>query len=262
MNNTNQILIEKYIEGTLTAQELTDFEFKLTTDAQFAQEVNDLKDFVAAVQVFGRNELKQELQAIAEAEPLPQDVLPPTETTNSPEKKLRRVGRSYRRLIGIAAAILLAATPIMLLNSRQASPEKLFAGYFKAYPNVEAPIVRDATNKTPLEQALFTYEKKDYNNAIRQLIKIKPTDKNQEAVMFYLAMSHLASSNAPEAIKHFKMLQTQTVSGTYQKQTQWYLAMAYLVNKEIESCKNILKLLTKEENFYQKKAGELLEKLK
>jgi hypothetical protein len=129
--------------------------------------------------------------------------------------------------------------------------------YFEPYPNVAAPIVRNATAKKPLEQALLLYEQKNYAAAITQLSALS---QQTEAVRFYLAMSHLSNGNAKAAIKHFAALKGN-VSASYQKQTLWYLAMAHLANQDVNACKNVLKQLTSEDNFYQKKALELMKQL-
>lgn len=258
MNSTNQLLIEKYIEGTLSDQEQAEFELKMLSDADFAREVNYTKDMVLATQVFGRSELKKELQRVANAEPLPSDLLSITrEDTQAAEGQSPRMRRIYQRFAGVAAAIVLIFAAGWWFTQKRTSPESLFVSYFEPYPNVAAPIVRNATAKKPLEQALLLYEQKNYAAAITQLSALS---QQTEAVRFYLAMSHLSNGNAKEAVKHFTTLK-DNVSASYQKQTLWYLAMAHLANKDLKACKKVLKPLTTEDNFYQKKALELMKQL-
>jgi anti-sigma-K factor RskA len=258
MNSTNQLLSEKYIEGTLSDQEQAEFELKMLSDADFAREVGETEDIVVATQVFGRSELKKELQRVANAEPLPSDLLSVTrQDTQATEGQLPRMRRIYQRLAGVAAAIVLIFAAGWWFTQKRTSPESLFVSYFEPYPNVAAPIVRNATAKKPLEQALLLYEQKNYAAAITQLSALS---QQTEAVRFYLAMSHLSNGNAKAAIKHFAALKGN-VSASYQKQTLWYLAMAHLANQDVNACKNVLKQLTSEDNFYQKKALELMKQL-
>ncbi|EAY24444.1 hypothetical protein [Microscilla marina] len=261
MSNTNQLLIEKYIEGKLSAEEQTKFELRLVSDAAFAKEVNEAKDLLIAIRAFGRSGLKKELQGIANAAPLPSHIFSVIhdEEAKGSEGQNPRLGRSYWRIVSIAAAIVLICTAGWFFIRKETSPETLFISYFEPYPNVAAPIVRNGAVKKPLEQALLVYEQQNYVAAIDQLLAIaqkKPT----EVVSFYLAMSYLSNGNAPEAIKRFQALKDQ-VSASYQKQTLWYLALAFLADKQVDKCKSVLKQLMKEDNFYQKKATKLFKQL-
>lgn len=261
MDNVNQILIENYLEGKLTAQEKADFELRLTKDSELAKQYADLQDFMIAMQSFGRNELKQELQAIADMEALPADIFEQStqKKTRESDVKVRKI--SYRKLISIAAVILIITVPtLMLLNKQKMSPEELYQSYFEVYPNVAAPIVRSESPKNSLEQAMAIYEQKDYKGAIDKLQKIKVETKDKEAVGFYLAMAYLANGNTNQAIEKFQKLQQQSLA-TYQDQTTWYLALAFLSNKELEKSKTQLIKLSKKDSFYKNKATKLLKSL-
>ena len=261
MDNVNQILIENYLEGKLTAQEKADFELRLTKDSELAKQYADLQDFMIAMQTFGRNGLKQELKAIADMEPLPVDLFdqPAQKKTEKSDVKVRKI--SYRKLISIAAIILIITVPtLLLLNTQKMSPEELYQSYFEVYPNVAAPIVRSESPKTSLEQAMGIYEQKDYKGAIDKLQNIKVETKDKEAVGFYLGMAYLANGNTNQAIEKFQKLQQQSLT-TYQDQTTWYLALAFLSNKELEKSKAQLIKLSKKDSFYKKKATKLLKSL-
>ncbi|OJJ14286.1 hypothetical protein BKI52_43155 [marine bacterium AO1-C] len=263
MDNVNQILIEKYVEGNLTAKEKAEFELRLTKDTELAKQYAEMQDFMIAMQVFGRDELKNELKAVAEADALPADLFAETETsqkkTPKPKAKVRSI--SYRKMAGIAAVILAILVPtVMLLNNQQTPPEELYKRYFAAYPNMVAPIVRGNATQKPLEQAMEAYERGDYNTTIQKLQNITVPNDKKEGVQFYLAMAHLAKGEPNIAIAQFQKLQTQTLN-SYQDQTGWYLALAYLANKDIDSCKKQLQKLVAGDGFYKKKAKELLNKL-
>ncbi|HAS45168.1 MAG TPA: hypothetical protein DCS93_32090 [Microscillaceae bacterium] len=261
MDNVNQILIEKYVEGTLTAQEKAAFEQRLTKDTELAKEFAEMQDFMLAMQVFGRDALKSELKAVAEAEALPSDLFaePTEKKTAKSDAKVRSI--SLRKMAGIAAVILAILVPtVLLLNNQNTSPEELYTRYFEVYPNMVAPIVRGNTTQKPLEQAMEAYEAGNYGLAIQKLQNIVVSEDKKEGAQFYLAMAHLANGDAKVAIGKFQKLQTQTLTN-YQEQTQWYLAMAYLASKDIKNCKQQLQKLSSQKGFYQKKAKELLAKL-
>ena len=261
MDNVNQILIEKYLEGNLTAKEKAEFELRLAKDTELAKQFAEMQDFMLSMQVFGRNELKNELKAVAEAEALPADLFAEStqKKTVKSEGKVRPL--LSRKMVGIAAVVLALLVPtIILLNNQTVAPEKLYKEYFAVYPNMVAPIVRGNASQKPLEQAMEAYEGGDYNTAIQKLQNLKVPASKKEGVQFYLAMAHLAKGEAKIAVEQFQKLQTQTLNN-YQEQTQWYLAMAYLANKEVALCKQQLQKLAAKNGFYQKKAQALLSKL-
>ena len=52
-----------------------------------------------------------------------------------------------------------------------------------------------------------------------------------------------------------------TTSEEFHFDIQWYLGLSYIKNKDIPQAQTTLTNLTKEENYYQKEAQEILDKL-
>lgn len=157
-----------------------------------------------------------------------------------------------------AAAILLiliSAGSYFLL--RPASPEQLFERHFEIYPNLNTVKSSEANE---LSRALLYYEVKDWDTAILLLNDFLLVDKSNVAGMFYLANAYLAEGESEQAI--FWLKKAAAEHSNFKDQINWYLALAYLHQKDIKQARSQLEMLVGKSNFYSEKARKLLRKLR
>lgn len=174
------------------------------------------------------------------------------------------------RYIGIAASILLVVGAFYLLMPTQnADGKALYASYFSP----PAEDVREdlemllegtgfAINKEELldiKEGLKAYVKKDYNKTISVfepwLAKdSKAFDQNQ--LRYLLAVSQMAVEDTEAAIKNLKLLE-ETEGFNKKEGVEWYLALAYLKEKDHGNAKAYLDLV-KDSEQYGPAASDLL----
>lgn len=110
-----------------------------------------------------------------------------------------------------------------------------------------------------LENGLFQFSNKNYRKALSYFSLLLKNNGNDLNAQFYSALCYYNMNKADKSIEQLnKVLENK--NNTFLPEAQWYLALSYLSNNEKEKGNTLLKIITKEEGFYSKKAKEKLEK--
>jgi cytochrome c-type biogenesis protein CcmH/NrfG len=142
-------------------------------------------------------------------------------------------------------------------TSKNVDEQKIYANYFKPLTNTDV-IVRGENDTTIETKAAAAYEKEDYFEAVNVYQKIVANNPNNVKNNLFLGISFLATNQPKKAIEIFNNI---IQSEEFHYDIRWYLALAYIKNKELQNATTILKTLTKEENYYQKDAVEILNEI-
>jgi predicted Zn-dependent protease len=146
---------------------------------------------------------------------------------------------------------------IQLLKKSTTNSDTLFNTYFKP---LTPPDVTIRGEKNPTEESAATraYEREDYYAAIRYYERAIENNPGNIKNHLFLGISLLATHQEQKAIE---ILGHISSSEHYYFDIHWYLALAYIKNKEIENARTELFKLTAQENYYQYGSMLLLEKL-
>jgi len=239
----NKTLIENYFSNNLEENEKKEFEIEYQTNPEFKDEVDFLNNIKKVTEKEDTNQFKEKLVSFE----------------NQYSKKTENRYVSWIKPVAAIAAIFIIAIAINFFFQTKESEQKLFLTYFEPSKNVSAPIVRATKNENIENNAFISYSEYDYVKALSLFEEAYSESKNSE-LLFYEGNALLALGKTKEAINKLKQhLQT---SDSLSNRTHWYLALAYLKNKEPNHAKEELKqLLASGEPFKNKEATLLLEKL-
>lgn len=239
-------IIEKYLANELSPEERNAFEQEMEAD-------DFLKEAVEGLEALKVKQPEISISSIQE------------ET----EKRINLLSNKSKKgkLISISAFKMAAAACIigllcfisfrLFLNNQPVNEQEIYASYFKPLTHPDGN-VRGENNLSDEKLAVESYEKEDYFEAVnyyQQLVKEHP--RNVKNNLFY-GISLLATNQPKKAIE---VLNKITTSEEYHYDIHWYLALAYIKNKELDNAQKTLKALVDEENYYQKKAKEISAKL-
>lgn len=241
MNTGNQEHIEAYLRRELSSEETVAFEKRMEEDAAFKQEVELYQKLVAGIQVQGRNDLKKELQSLE---------------NEIAQNERYTITLQPRHLLRIAVVVILLIIPLYIFYSRE---DNLFDQYFLPYDNYVASVERGASDLDAYQEAFQAYEVANYSQATQLFASLNAEQQAQEGVIFYWGLSHLALKESKSAIN--KLKQVLELSGDFQVQAKWYLALAYIQENKKEEARLLLEELVKSGRFQNQKARELLQKL-
>ncbi|SFZ89414.1 hypothetical protein SAMN05428642_101251 [Flaviramulus basaltis] len=242
MNNSK--LIENYFSRTLTKIELEEFNSLYKNNSEFKLEVDFLKNLKTVSEKEDDSNFKSKLKGFEE---------------EVSSKKVRK-NKLWKKPLTIGAAILLIAFCINFLWIETINEDQLFTNYFEPSKNVSTPIVRSANEENTQNEAFINYSEHEYENASILFEKAYEKTKKSE-LLFYQGNALLALGKSKEAINKFK--QHLTFLDSLSNRTHWYLALAYLKNKDLKQTKQQLELLlNSNEVFKKEEASSLLKKLK
>ena len=153
-----------------------------------------------------------------------------------------------------ASFAIVAATTYYAYHFMTANP---YSAYYKQV--FKAPPSREMVMQIQsLEiQALEAYDQEDFKKALPLLNQVFKNSANKDSIkLFYIAISHLGLQQPEQAIPILKEMQFSDKS----KNPKWYLALAYLLQNNIQEAKPLLEELAQsEEEDLKVKAKEGLD---
>lgn len=254
----NQEHIDLYLNKQLKGQTLSDFESRLSVDAEFKKEVETQAFLNRGINRFGADEMRNKLKKIrAEvlASSTPTEVESEAKTAKVLPLNERKKVRPFLRW-SIAASIVLAmgAAFYFFINNNTVAPDKLYAAYYKPYN--ETITSRGNDTNTLINQASQLYQGKDYEAALPLFMEALQIEPNNAEIQLALGICQLETNQSEKANQTF----TSITNPLYKEQAQWYLAMNFLKQSDLESAKTTLSEI-QSGDFNYNKAQEILEAL-
>jgi hypothetical protein len=163
--------------------------------------------------------------------------------------KSTKVRKSARRYYWIAASLLLVICSILLIKSINRPHEKLFNAYYKPYPG---EVIERGHSQKLISKVLQDYIKGDYEAVVFEL---SSRSNLSDSLYFYLANSYLNLGKYSKAKSSFKQIGK---GSTYHISSQWYIALIYLHENQLDSCEIVLKKYSDTPSVYQHKMRSLL----
>jgi len=158
--------------------------------------------------------------------------------------------------LSLAAFILLLVALNTFLFKSSLTPEQLFDKHFSPYQNL---ITVKGAGDYSLSRAMLFYDVKDYDSAVILFKAVIAGYSNQAETMFYLGNAYLALHEADSGIVWLE--KSLAANTKFSNAAQWYLSLAYLKSRDVESAKTLLKKIQDNGGFYSKKADKLLDEI-
>lgn len=249
MKEEDIALINLYLEGNLSDDEIDIVEQRMEKDPVFQARVEIIRDTEVA-QKLGTPEFRNIVEEVGQS----------YKKSSHGQKKTISIG--YRKWVMAASILALLVSGFLLLYvfSSPADSEQLYAEYFTPYPNNMT--VRNDVENDLLSTAMGLYDAEKYQEAIAAFERIEKNERS-ETVVFYEGLSYLSDSQPKKAILKLSLVADNDQSN-YQIQAKWYMALAHIKDRASDKAKQLLNdisMNTKSE-VYAKKAKLLLKKLK
>lgn len=239
-----ELLLNNYFSNQLTAEQERTFNDLLDTDTEFKAQFMFEKDLQRAIRKKENQDLKVKLKGIEKE----------IQTTASPSQ-----AKSRFRPWSIAASITIFLTLgwLTYYSLSGISNQDLYNAHFEPYPNTVYSITRSDGSESVEREAFVAYESQDYERAAELFLNAGEAITHGD---FYLAQVLLQLNRNEEAIELFA--KSMLEDSSFEAEANWYLALAYLKENNIESAKEVLERQVSQYNFKKAKASELLESLK
>ncbi|MBP0904488.1 tol-pal system YbgF family protein [Mariniflexile gromovii] len=218
--------IERYLNGTMEADELKDFNDYLKIDAEFKAQVNEYKRKFQDIEPQASNE---QLEAF-------HDEIPKTDAPQKAPKKGRYL---FFSKVAAAAAILIAIGSIWFFS--ESPNQKIYAKYFKPDPGLAT--TKNKTINFEFYDAMADYKLGNYSSAIAKWLVLGENKPEKDTLNYFIGMAHLANKNINEAIPFLeKTIETTNPDFAFLSNAYFYLGLAYIKNGNLNLAKKYLTL--------------------
>lgn len=235
----SEVLIEKYLKGTLNEKEQVEFDTLRGTDEAFEQEV-----------IFHEN-----LQDVLSAENEPVRAM--VEEFESEYSSKSSATVPWKQLLVAASIFAVLGLAVYFNLTRPISSSDLYDNYFERYPNVVNPIVR-GEEADAADAAFEAYDNERFEEALTRFTTLLETDGSPH-YLFYKAITFLELQRAEEAIELLEEYAATNEKGS--DRAGWYMAMAYLQLDDQERAKEALRKVINDKAYNAGRAEELLAEL-
>jgi len=239
-------LLYRYFSNDLAPEQEEQFNELLATDSEFKEQFNFENDLQKVIRNKNAKELKRKLVDFE------RDISQNTPVRTLPRRKFQNWA------IAASVALLVGLGWFGYNNFLVTDYEDLYNDNFQLYPNTVYAITRGDTVESLERKAFAAYEYGDFEAALADFNKIADTDK-QPYLDFYKAQSYLHLGNLVEAKDLFE--KTISEDTQFAAESHWYLALAYLKEKDKANAALHLKQLISEYDYNTEKASELLDEL-
>lgn len=226
-------MLDSYLRGKLNKADSNQVENQLQTNADWQAAFA----FRQSVRKVAAQSMREELRARFTAVDKRLDV-PPSSSIS--------IKKRYRWLVAAMITFLLVGG--IWYMQQPSTAAKLFTTYYKPLPNLLAPIRKgnDTTTLTETDIALQSYERHQYSKAVEQFYLLEQQETSRilsNDLQLYYALA-LLETNATEAAIVKLITITQDHATEFQPTAEWYLALAYLKNSELEKARQQLQTIT------------------
>lgn len=165
-----------------------------------------------------------------------------------------------RKIIAIAASILIVIGGVWLFLGDKPDSQELYLAYYEKYPNQLSPRTRTLEEGDDLKIiGLAKYEQGDYDGAISDLSQYLSTETDSGAQL-YLGLSYLEYGDLSKAADALGKV-AQMDNSLFQEIARWYLALCLLNDNKEEAAKETLKVIISTGDSYRDAAQDLLDDL-
>ncbi|MCB0507477.1 MAG: tetratricopeptide repeat protein [Chitinophagales bacterium] len=238
--------IKQYLSNQLSQEERIAFEKEMENDFFLQESMDGFKAIQNEFTVDEIEKLEQELHQLIDKKTSQQ------KTKNG----------NFNNFLKFCVAACIVGIVVLLgnaiyKNANTLNTDKIFATYYKPLTHPDGT-VRGENDISDEQKAIEAYEKEDYFAAVNLYQSLVSNNPENAKNKLFLGISLLATNQETKAIEVFNSI---TNAETYQTDIYWYRALANIKNKDISAAEMDLQKLANSENFYQKNAQEILEKI-
>lgn len=281
-------LVEKYLDGELKGEELSNFELEILKNPEVAEEVERVRNLDS----FSRKQyavLSSTEELLEDPEVMPHPVEDSSLKNDLESLKIQKINESdpdyqdFRKkvktislqnylkitaknkvlvpgfIIWIAAAsfaLLLGISLLSILTGKK--PENLHDVYARFYNPYPADLILRGTANLPADP--FTmgrdeYLKSNYGLALSYFNAVESGSIKNKSIYLLMGICLMETGSFEDAILAFRNLLNDPVLNDY---GQWYTGLCYIELQLPDKARELFKELSRREGYYRKISGQIL----
>jgi len=240
--------IETYFDGTMNAAERLVFEQRLIDDPILLSEYEKYKDLRTGFESIQMKNTEAMLRSVAQV-------------------RNKDISKSnvftLRRIMSIAAAIIVIATAVFLLKpSSNNSIQEITAAYYVA---PMSSIERTESTISSIDLSVISFQNGDYQEALKLLNNANDEAlERQDEIAYWKGHVYYKMFNFSEAAQSFSMVKDLDAQSKYASDAHWMYVLSILNSaKDVNESKELLQsLIDQNQGQYSNLAKKLLSELK
>ena len=248
MSEFNYEIIDRYLAGELTSEELAAFEKQMRADPALANEVKLYKT------------LGEDIKLVSQPDKTEKELRGNIATLNKEYFKPEAPVIKMKKIWWLGAAAAVAAIVLLMVKpftGEKFNNEKLYTYYSEQIDQL-SPVQRGSADDTELVKAAELYNSKQYEQVVPMLDKLITAHPDDKDLALAKGVSLLQTGNAQSAITIFdEIIKSETV---YKNPALWFKGLSFLKIKKLSECRDVLKNLPASADKY-KEAQELIKKI-
>lgn len=264
MSLEDDILIERFLKGELSKEEIDNFYKKIEENKRFKvsyllekklfENLNEKKwSFVA-------NESTDEIKDYDELfkDEVSQNLKIELEK-GALKYKAKRRKNTFKWILSIASIILLALTINFFFTKKTIHVDEIYSEYVYAKKMPSFRSRGEIKVNEKLIQAERLFIDKEYKKAIHLFKNGLEKDQNNGIIYIYMGLSYIELQDFDNAENILnKLLESNSIDA---EKALWYKSLLYVKTNEIEKSKVLLNKIIKKSSYKKREAKELLSKL-
>ena len=247
--------IEAYLNGTLSAVDSKEFEQRLESDQELLEQLRLFQNINTAV----KDKPLLNFQDIVRSEG---EAFLAKETSGA---ALVRPINWPRRLLGIAASLLVLLASIFLIWKMQPGPlsgEELYVQNFETYPLNQSINRSGEEGPSKFKSGVTQYQAENFVLAAQAFQELAIANDQDMVLAFCLANTYL-NLNPPKFDSAEQQFQKIIEDGAsiYVPKAQWYLALILLQKEDLKQAEGLLQEVAKSGDQFGVQAKALLKEL-
>lgn len=253
-------LIEAYLANELSSADMQTFEQDTAADPDLQAEVDTYRQLREGLKALA---IEQRLQRARQQVQVKSEKIDQLVDSQTAVEKLtlknRQIGTSWTRWAAAASVVF----GLSLYVYQQQLPDLMYADVATADQLTKSlPTDLPPLDRQRVREAIEQYKAGQYDRVIEQL-KLPAADQRTASYQqYYLGLSYLAKKQPSEAIALLRAALTTPSVQLHQK-ASWFLALAYLKNKEKARAMPIIKRIQANSSHpYRQMAEDLYQKIR
>jgi len=242
MNEQEQSLIEGYIGGSLSEEELTIANRLMESSTEFAEEVSFQKMMLAHLEANIKNAQKRRLlEGLKEIK------------GETQEAKVIRFNPKIA-WYSIAASILIVLGVFSYFNFGSPTSEEIYLSYYQPYDGV----VNTRGDSKPIAEVISIYNVGEYQLALDNFLQVEELEGISSGQYSLLVANCYLNLDKPDNGIEWLNKISNNENSLIRANKDWYIALCFLKKGNIEMSKSQLQNIIDNNSVYSRKAKQLL----
>jgi len=234
-------LIERYLEGSLSEEDMLKVDKRAKTDADFRKLIELHREVNESISDDAIHDLHSKIRRILEEY---KNKVPP------------RVNRTYTFFKIAAIFVIIAGAGVVFRFVLSRSVEERL--YFRFYQAYEADVItRSGDAAESITRAIGLYNSKDYNEAFPILSALTAREPDNYLAWLFMGLTSIELNEFDRAIESFSNIPDHW-DNPYSEHAKWYYALALLHERKNEHAKILFQKISDEQGYYSEKSEKIL----